>query len=254
MMRESNFTDNTEMRVKPDPARLQKLVKEDNVICIFCGVEIAHWERGDSPIEEHRKHSPNCKLLQALETDALRRRPPRGEDECGCVIGGKSKVNKFESLEARFATFDDWPISMKQSGKAMAQAGFYYTGNGDKAICFSCGLGVHKWEETDDPWVEHAKWSPYCQYILKEKGQKFVQDVLNNQKNKDEDLKKSSTKNEEHTPVHEQLLCSVCKIQQRTVVSIPCKHLATCKDCNNKLVKCPICRTEEQEALEVRIP
>ncbi|KRT86506.1 hypothetical protein AMK59_2078 [Oryctes borbonicus] len=225
--------------------------KGDNVICIFCGVEIADWEQGDDPIKEHRKYSPDCKLLDSLQIDAAMKRPPKGIDECGCVIGRKPKINKFESLEARFLTFEDWPISMKQTGKAMAQAGFYYTGNGDKVICYSCNLGVHKWEETDEPWFEHAKWSPHCPFVLQEKGNEFVQDVLSGKRKYDEE---KSNEIKETVPGHEQLLCSVCKSQQRTIVSIPCKHLATCKQCNNRLTKCPICRTEEEQALEVRIP
>lgn len=226
----------------------------DNVICIFCGVEIADWELGDDPVEEHRRHSPDCKLLESLQTDAVMKRPPRGIDECGCLIGHKLKINRYESLEARFSTFEEWPISMKQTGKAMAQAGFYYTGNGDKVICFSCNLGVHKWEETDEPWFEHAKWSPHCPYVLREKGSEFVQDVLNGHKKSDNVSIEKFNEIEEAVVGHEQLLCSVCKCQQRTIVSMPCKHLATCKQCNVKLTKCPICRTEEEQALEVRIP
>lgn len=33
------------------------------------------------------------------------------------------------------------------------------------------------WEIDDDPWVEHARWSPLCSYVLLSKGKRFVEEV-----------------------------------------------------------------------------
>jgi len=33
------------------------------------------------------------------------------------------------------------------------------------------------WEVDDDPWVEHARWSPLCSYVLLSKGKRFVEEV-----------------------------------------------------------------------------
>lgn len=41
----------------------------------------------------------------------------------------------------------------------LAAAGFYYLGYTDTTKCFSCGLSVHNWEETDDAISEHYRWS-----------------------------------------------------------------------------------------------
>lgn len=35
----------------------------DNVRCAFCAIVIGNWEKGDIPIVEHRKFSPNCPFL-----------------------------------------------------------------------------------------------------------------------------------------------------------------------------------------------
>lgn len=223
----------------------------DHVICIFCGVEIGYWEEGDDPKTEHRKHSPDCKLLaQIYTTDTS---TIRSEDECGCVIGGKPERSLYHTFDERFDSFEDWPISMKQPKKAMAQAGFYYTGKGDKVICFSCGLGIHKWKDEDDAWIEHAKWNPKCDFVRQEKGDEFVREVVNNAAKIAEDEKKRLSEIQEYSATEERLLCTVCKCQERNIVSIPCKHLATCKTCNNELKTCPICRTEEINTIEVNI-
>lgn len=34
--------------------------------------------------------------------------------------------------------------------------------------------GLRHWSSTDDPWVEHARWSIDCVFVLEQKGQQFV--------------------------------------------------------------------------------
>lgn len=43
--------------------------------------------------------------------------------------------------------------------------------------CFHCGIGLRNWEEDDDPYVEHCRWSPNCQYMKLKKGQAFIDAV-----------------------------------------------------------------------------
>lgn len=38
----------------------------DCVKCAFCDVVLKQWEAGDMPLEEHRKHKPNCRFVQGL--------------------------------------------------------------------------------------------------------------------------------------------------------------------------------------------
>lgn len=226
----------------------------DRCVCIFCGIEIGEWEEGDNPFEEHRKFSPNCTFFD-LATDAspMDRKTIRSEDECGCVIGSR-KIPRYTTVEDRFATFLDWPISMKQKPKHMAQAGFYYTGKGDKVICYSCDLGIHKWIESDDPWFEHARHNPRCGHVIQEKGREFIQNVLEKVARIQEQEKKELSNPTKKTEPNEALLCAVCKTQERSVVSLPCRHLSMCKRCNDQLLECPICRAKETASIEVIIP
>lgn len=50
--------------------------------------------------------------------------------------------------------------------KQMAAAGFYYTGKGDRTICYHCGGGLKDWEPDDDPWIEHGLWFSKCEHLL----------------------------------------------------------------------------------------
>jgi hypothetical protein len=49
-------------------------------------------------------------------------------------------------------------------------------GKGDQTVCFHCGGGLRDWEETDDPWVEHAAWFPKCTHVVLIKGQAFIEE------------------------------------------------------------------------------
>ena len=60
----------------------------------------------------------------------------------------------------------------------MADAGFYYLDDSDLVICFYCGGGLKNWEPNDNPWYEHAKWFPLCEYELKKQGMDYVKDVI----------------------------------------------------------------------------
>lgn len=50
----------------------------------------------------------------------------------------------------------------------------YFTDAGDSVRCYHCGIGLRNWDPEDDPWVEHARWSPKCEYVQHEKGQEFI--------------------------------------------------------------------------------
>ena len=44
----------------------------------------------------------------------------------------------------------------------------------DCVKCHQCGGGLRNWLPDDNPWVEHAKWFPTCEYVLISKGTDFV--------------------------------------------------------------------------------
>ena len=70
-----------------------------------------------------------------------------------------------------------WPHTPDTSPlpSELADAGFYYTGQGDRVRCFHCGLVLHSWEPTGMPWHAHARYSPSCAYLIVEKGIDWIQ-------------------------------------------------------------------------------
>ena len=73
----------------------------------------------------------------------------------------------------------------------MFNAGFYYKKYGDRVCCFYCGGRLFQWKGYDNPWYEHAKWFPLCEYLLKKRGVEYMKNVCSKHLN----LKRFQIKN-----------------------------------------------------------
>jgi len=74
-------------------------------------------------------------------------------------------------------TFNNWNKNIKATVDELVEAGFLYLNEGDKLKCFYCNGGLQHWQYNEDPWFEHAKWYPNCEYLLRKKGLNYVQSV-----------------------------------------------------------------------------
>jgi len=70
---------------------------------------------------------------------------------------------KHES--ARLSTFHDWPVSHIVQPSALARAGLFYTGQGDRTGCAFCRGVLHHWQPWDDSDVEHRRHFPDCPFV-----------------------------------------------------------------------------------------
>ncbi|XP_012514693.1 PREDICTED: baculoviral IAP repeat-containing protein 3 [Propithecus coquereli] len=134
----------------------------DRVACFACGGKLSNWEPKDDAMSEHLRHFPNCPFLENQLQDTSR-----------YTVSNLS----MQTHAARFKTFFNWPSSVLVHPEQLASAGFYYVGHSDDVKCFCCDGGLRCWESGDDPWVEHAKWFPRCEYLIRIKGQEFISRV-----------------------------------------------------------------------------
>ncbi|XP_053163940.1 baculoviral IAP repeat-containing protein 2 isoform X2 [Hemicordylus capensis] len=133
----------------------------DKVACFACGGQLSNWEPKDNAMSEHRRHFPNCPFVEQTR------------DQPSFTVSNLS----MQTHVARVNTFRNWPITIPVQPQQIADAGFYYVGRNDDVKCFCCDGGLRCWESGDDPWVEHAKWFPRCEYLIHVKGQEFVHQV-----------------------------------------------------------------------------
>jgi len=87
----------------------------------------------------------------------------------------KIKFPNYTDAEARKKTFVNWTRTQPVSD--MVNAGFFYSGNRDNAICFYCGGNLRNWEDDDIPKNEHARWFPKCQFMINTFGTDFINGV-----------------------------------------------------------------------------
>ena len=77
----------------------------------------------------------------------------------------------YVSLASRLKTFDNprWPRDCPMSVPSLAEAGFFYhgpfMGYEDSVKCFYCDTGLCRWEPEDDPWKEHRRVAPNCEFV-----------------------------------------------------------------------------------------
>ncbi|XP_021028204.1 baculoviral IAP repeat-containing protein 2 [Mus caroli] len=133
----------------------------DRVACFACGGKLSNWEPKDDAMSEHRRHFPHCPFLEnTSETQRF-------------SISNLS----MQTHSARLRTFLYWPSSVPVQPEQLASAGFYYVDRNDDVKCFCCDGGLRCWEPGDDPWIEHAKWFPRCEFLIRMKGQEFVDEI-----------------------------------------------------------------------------
>lgn len=49
----------------------------------------------------------------------------------------------------------------------------------------------------------------------------------------------------------EMMTCKACRVNEVTMLLLPCKHLCLCKDCESRLSFCPICQSSKFIGVEV---
>ncbi|KAF2436346.1 BIR-domain-containing protein [Tothia fuscella] len=135
----------------------------DNCVCFICQRQLDGWEEGDDPVEEHIKHAPEC----GWAVNAVISKRTSG----GMFVNEDPMSEKL--AESRRATFADlWPYEGKKGWKCkvnkMVAAGWCYDPSpeyDDGVTCMYCNLSLDGWEPKDDPFKEHQKRAPECEFF-----------------------------------------------------------------------------------------
>ncbi|XP_053398054.1 baculoviral IAP repeat-containing protein 7-like [Mercenaria mercenaria] len=103
---------------------------------------------------------------------------------------GRPKNPDYSMATERLATFNDVATFKDWSTNGIAieelsSAGFYATGSRDFVRCFYCGGGMKDWQKDDDPWIEHAKYFPDCDFLKLHVDEEFIKWAQYNMDGKD---------------------------------------------------------------------
>ncbi|XP_041112537.1 baculoviral IAP repeat-containing protein 7 isoform X1 [Polyodon spathula] len=163
----------------------------DKVQCFCCGGILREWVGGDSPWNEHVRHFPTCSFILGRNVGNIPHVITQGASDSVDgqflsqlqrmaveeVSGGQPVYPEMETEQSRVTTFHTWPPHATVQPEILARAGFFYTGQSDNVKCFYCDGGLRNWEPGDDPWQEHAKWFPRCEFLLQARGRDYVSNI-----------------------------------------------------------------------------
>ncbi|XP_055454380.1 baculoviral IAP repeat-containing protein 1a-like, partial [Psammomys obesus] len=142
------------------------------VQCFCCSLILFHTSLRKVPIEIHKKFRPECEFLLGKDVGNIGKYDIRVKSPEKRLRGSKAQ---YQEEEARLESFEKWPFyAHGTSPRVLSAAGFVFTGERDTVQCFSCGGCLGNWEEGDDPWKEHAKWFPKCEFLQSKKSSEEI--------------------------------------------------------------------------------
>jgi len=164
----------------------------DRCQCFSCLGVLENWNFNSNVANEHKRYFPDCRMVQGIEANniSLPHRPRlqmparsiKSERALICqTFPCLYPVNPHMNDELdRLVTFDLlWPSDkVIASPLLISLAGFYFLGERDRVKCWYCNGGLENWEPLDEPWTEHAKWFPRCEFLLQQKGPDYVRKVV----------------------------------------------------------------------------
>lgn len=187
----------------------------DFVRCFYCGIELAGWNDDANPWIEHISYRPRCQYVL---------------DQKGHVESIQTKKSMIYSprhpqhipLLSRVKSFDNpvWQLnSVCQKPTILAAAGFFFTGKKDSVRCFTCDGGLEKWEPSDDPWTEHARWFPHCKFVLNSKGTNFIEVALSKGETTEQPVDSSSISTMHRTDIIYPSMTDPCRSKKTELCS-----------------------------------
>ncbi|XP_064478303.1 baculoviral IAP repeat-containing protein 3-like [Ornithodoros turicata] len=78
-----------------------------------------------------------------------------------------SRHPEYADFHRRLRTFTGFPQTCTGvfAHAALADAGLFFTGTNDETVCFHCGGKLLGWQPAHDPYNEHARVYPSCEFI-----------------------------------------------------------------------------------------
>ncbi|CAO2592795.1 Baculoviral IAP repeat-containing protein 1a [Lemmus lemmus] len=141
------------------------------VQCFCCSLILFGTSLRKTPIENHKRWRPECAFLLGKDVGNIGKYDIRVKSP-ETLRGGKAR---YQEEEARLESFENWPFyAHGTSPRVLSAAGFVFTGRRDTVQCFSCAGCLGNWEEGDDPWKEHAKWFPKCEFLQSKKSSEEI--------------------------------------------------------------------------------
>ncbi|XP_076818324.1 E3 ubiquitin-protein ligase XIAP-like isoform X2 [Clavelina lepadiformis] len=240
----------------------------DRVQCFSCGGVLRNWNYGDNVHAEHRRHFPNCRMVQG--TDSRNISIPPGDrlapPDRPAVFREPPDPSETEQVEMQRVRSQHSDAMESSIVRFAVEMGFEH-----QVICqlITRNEMYHLVESliedlTPSPPSDHSdsgitaqateepmEWqysmpndaTPSLEARIREEERKKMEEE---RKKMEEEKKKME---EEKKKTEEEKKCKICLDQMADVVFVPCGHLCSCTECAQALRKCPICRMKIEKSI-----
>jgi hypothetical protein len=139
---------------------------------------------------------------------------------------------------SRLRTYNDCRTVLQNDRQQLARAGFYYALLDNIIRCFYCNGTFEFWVSGLNPWKEHAKYFPECEFLRHHQGIAFIE----------QELEQVSADSNNTQPMDNDLghllsppfSCKVCGKDAQLHFE-ECQHICVCIACAPDISTCPIC-------------
>ncbi|PJE78157.1 hypothetical protein CI610_02917 [invertebrate metagenome] len=83
----------------------------------------------------------------------------------------------YKDKRERYDSFDKAEAYLQDRRDSLVEAGFFYYEKG-QTICYRCYVILQDWQDLDNAFEWHARFSPTCSYIKKEKGRDYIETMV----------------------------------------------------------------------------
>ena len=191
----------------------------DRVKCHSCGGILHAWVAGDIPIDEHRKHFPQCRFVQ--QHDANVATPP------------ESSIQLAKHVDDDTITLKNWRASC--AVQTVREMDIFPL---EVIECAVKQLLIDECKNTFDS-------SSLLDTIFQIEDKKNVDNIctsVNALTIKPREHKSVETLEREIETLKSARLCKICIDATVAILFLPCRHLVCCEACSKQLRRCPICR------------
>lgn len=173
----------------------------DKIKCYFCNIVLECSSIIDDLLIGHLSYSPHCPLLnlkvtdnEPIDSESLQKaleRIIKSEEEEEEEQNMKTEYEKREKKPVTYPAHGDYieKIDRIESFKylldyrihslaeELGDAGFFYSLKDDEIACFSCGIVLNAWKCVIDAWQFHIIKTKYCPFLLRRRGDNYIETV-----------------------------------------------------------------------------
>lgn len=205
-----------------------KCINSSTVQCIYCKFALTDWKEDDNPYVEHIVWSKKCEFIKTLVKNSLP------------ITFLESKSLPLDAFGLIIPMWSYFVLKYNQNSDEKHDLTCVDVNN-KLYECFSCKVKIQIFDQEREEIIHYKHIilsNNKCDFLKLKIGHEMCDYIY---KNKDNDV---IFKNIYDSSNNADLLCGICCMNKRNVISLPCFHIYACISCYKKYKCCFMCKTQ----------